>query len=114
MCHCLNVHRGRAEPSAAAGMGLALFLESVKSGKQAALSGSLEGVCPDPLPSAAFPLSLFSFSQRSFALLSSQSYMQTMGREMRGGIVFLLTALQAGAVSGRQEHSAPAVTSITE
>lgn len=42
---CPDVHRDRAEPSAAADVGLALFLESVKSGKQTALFGSLERVC---------------------------------------------------------------------
>lgn len=47
---CLDVRRGRTESSAAADMGVALFLESVKSGKQAALFGSLEGVCSAPTP----------------------------------------------------------------
>lgn len=47
---CPHVHRGRAEPSAAADMDFALFRESVKSGKQAALLGSLEGVCGAPTP----------------------------------------------------------------
>lgn len=48
-----------------------------------------------------------------FALPSAQSYMQTRGREMGGGIVFLLPALQAGAIPVGWEHRAPAVTSIT-
>lgn len=47
---CPDVHRGRAEPSAAADMHLALFLENSNSGKQAAIFGSLEGACSASTP----------------------------------------------------------------
>jgi len=40
--------------------------------------------------------------------------MQITGRGMGGHIIFLLPALQAGAMPGGWEHHAPAVTSITE
>lgn len=51
---------------------------------------------------------------RNSKLPSAQSYMQTTGREMGGRIVFLLPALQAGAIPAGQEHRAPALTTITE
>lgn len=76
------------------------FSLSVKL-KASCTFGSLEEVCsasslwlPQRSPGSLFPSSL----SPCFSIPSAQQYMQTTGREVGGGIVFLLPSLQSRAI----------------